>query len=336
MTSARLNPVKTPSLAAVFGSGRSGSSWLGAIINSHPEVAYRFEPFHRLANRRIAEAERLASSPDLSDSDLNAIYAALLPANPLLEKPPFFEKRNSALAGKVVAWNLARTAPRLQGWFEKLYTPKGRPLLVFKEVTMEPLMENLLERTTMPIIYLVRHPGAVVASHLRGQAGGAMPVGDHRAVRRIVEALDRELAETFASRLAAMTETELNALIWRAEVQRGLRAVRAHASTAMLVLYKHLVTDTIATVTRIFEHFGLELHPQTRAFLETSTRGDQVARWRSGEGVVGDYFSVFRNVQEEMNKWMSQLGPEEVRQVRDIVEPSEAYQHCAALGDWRW
>jgi hypothetical protein len=38
----------SPRIMGIFGTGRSGSSWLGSIIDSHPQVAYRFEPFHRL------------------------------------------------------------------------------------------------------------------------------------------------------------------------------------------------------------------------------------------------------------------------------------------------
>ena len=41
-------------LAAI--TGRCGSTWLGAMVSSHPEVAYLFEPFHRLSKTQPAIA----------------------------------------------------------------------------------------------------------------------------------------------------------------------------------------------------------------------------------------------------------------------------------------
>ncbi|MDJ0687655.1 MAG: hypothetical protein QNJ41_04015 [Xenococcaceae cyanobacterium MO_188.B32] len=41
-------------MGALFGLGRSGTTWLGAIVASHPEILYRFEPFHRLQKIYIA------------------------------------------------------------------------------------------------------------------------------------------------------------------------------------------------------------------------------------------------------------------------------------------
>ncbi|MGL6343136.1 MAG: hypothetical protein ACRC80_28855, partial [Waterburya sp.] len=83
-----------PKLGGIFGTGRCGTTWLGAMVSSHPDVAYRFEPFHRLKKSKIAIATALEKirAEDFSAQDLNLIYQALLPAYPEVEKPPFFAK----------------------------------------------------------------------------------------------------------------------------------------------------------------------------------------------------------------------------------------------------
>ena len=40
--------INSHQLGAIFGTGHSGTTCLGSIISSHPNIAYRFEPFHRL------------------------------------------------------------------------------------------------------------------------------------------------------------------------------------------------------------------------------------------------------------------------------------------------
>ena len=81
-------------MGSIFGTGRSGTTWLGAMVSSHPEIAYRFEPFHRLGATQPAVEEALETirSNEFSYKDLSSVYQALLPAYPQAEKPPFFPK----------------------------------------------------------------------------------------------------------------------------------------------------------------------------------------------------------------------------------------------------
>ena len=76
-----------PKIGAIFGTGRSGSTWVGAVINTHPKIAYRFEPFDRVPNDpAIQKAMQLLKFGDLNDQALDIIYQALLPANPLADQ----------------------------------------------------------------------------------------------------------------------------------------------------------------------------------------------------------------------------------------------------------
>ena len=100
------------SLGAIFGAGRSGTTWLGSVVSSHPDVAYRFEPFHRLENRNnhLKEVRQKIESNSVSSQDLFLLYQALLPAAPEMEKQPFFSKtfERRFSKGEQLLWPLAR------------------------------------------------------------------------------------------------------------------------------------------------------------------------------------------------------------------------------------
>lgn len=320
-------------LAALFGSGRSGSSWLGALVNSHPEVAFRYEPFHRLKDvPRIAEARRVLESQALDDTALETVYGGLLPSTCLAEPPPFFPKTNALRLGRSWVWHAAKAVAPVENVYRTFYTPRGRPPLVFKEVTLEPMMANILQRSTMRCLYLVRHPGAVVASQLRGQASKVMPPPDG-AVRGMLERLGGSAQQRFLPKLAELSDCQKHALLWRSQVELGLTAVKDNPR-AMLLLYENLVTDTLGCVERVFRHFGLEPAEQTREFISVSTSGSQKARWLSGEGLVEDYFSVFKDAKESMEKWMTQLDATQKSQIATVLEDSPAFAHCNSFGHW--
>jgi hypothetical protein len=52
--------------------------------------------------------------------------------------------------------------------------------------------------------------------------------------------------------------------------------------------------------------------------------------------MINDYFSVFRNALQEIDKWKRVLDTDQVRRIRAIVEPSEAFTECATLAEWSW
>jgi hypothetical protein len=43
------------SIAVISGAARSGTSWLGQILDSSPDVAYRFQPFFAYAFKNFVD-----------------------------------------------------------------------------------------------------------------------------------------------------------------------------------------------------------------------------------------------------------------------------------------
>lgn len=319
-------------LMGIFGTNRSGSSWLGSILNTHPQVAYRFEPFHRLKEYpAFCEARELLESEQLTESDLAKVYKILLPARPKIDRPPFFPKIHEMTWGKTWLRPAGLQFKSLGYLFKKLYSPRNTPPLVFKEVTMEPMMQNLLARTTMKVVYLVRHPCGVVASTIKGQRAGVMPVGRHSVLDKLLIKHDPALAESLTTRWNQLGALDKETLLWRLDVEKGIAAAKSHPN-ALIVIYEDLCQRPEELTRQVFEHFKLDLTAQTLSFLENLSREKQPRGWR--EIGINSYFSVVRNPAAMKNKWKQQMSAVDQQRVLGWVADSEAFQYCANLGRW--
>lgn len=321
-------------LMGVFGSGRSGSSWLGSILDSHPMVAYRFEPFHRLQhNADVSRLRKRLEEKSCSDSDLIQVYDILLPANSHIERPPFFSKTNSLFFGKSWLRPAACRFKSLNALYMQIYTPRQHPALIFKEVTMEPMMRNLLKCTTMPLVYLVRHPCAVISSTLDGQKQGVMPSGRHSVLTSLLNKHEPRLAEKYGSQVALMNPLEKEALLWRIDVEKGIAACRK-SDKALVVLYEKLCDDPEGISTQIFNHFSLSISSHTLNYLDNFIQTQRKKLKRRHEFGIKPYFSVMRNPATMKNRWKEKLSPDEKKKIFALVEDSEAFQYCASRGRW--
>lgn len=274
----------------------------------------------------------LLESGELSNDDLPRVYDALLVASPLVEKPPFFGRRPIARLFQTILWGIARSSPLLHPVFERLFAPKGRPQLVFKEVNRAPLMAGMVDRTDLRCIYIVRRPFGVVASRRLGQEQGLLPTGHLRDVSSQIRQLDPVLADELgpADRL---TDLQRNALLWRIEVEKGIEAANRHDSV-LLVVYEDLCMNPRGCTRRILEHFGMEFAPEVESFLGESTRPRALSKFTRAEFLVSNFFTVYRDPVVSMNKWRHLLSESDKAQILQIVEPSPAYAQCVDLGYW--
>jgi len=95
------------------------------------------------------------------------------------------------------------------------------------------------------------------------------------------------------------------------------------------VIYENLCRDTPAETEGVFAHLGLAVGPQTRAFIQPPEQQTQ----RSELGVK-DYFSVYRNPLEVMDKWRTELTAEQIGNVREVCEGSAAVRVAGEA--WTW
>ncbi len=326
------------SIGAIIGPGRSGTTWAGTLVDSCPDVVYRFEPFHRMAKVDAGFRDWMDKLKQLEvgERDLPRLYGSLVPAHPLTNKPPFFPEKSYSLRtfGRQQLWPMARVIPAVSSLYRAAYSPQPGPPLVFKEVTFLKPTRNLLERTSVPIVYMARHPCATVLSEVRGQARGKMPAARQQHLRKILHENAPEMADRFNDVLDEDDAIRRSALLWRFEVETSIPLVK-QSRNGIVMTYEQLAGDTHGQARTLLAHFGLEYSAQTERFVDFLLGMDsagQGARPRTGWG--DRYFSVYRNPRLQKDAWKSRMSREDRRKVEEIVRDSPAFEYCATLGNW--
>ncbi len=320
------------SLGAIFSAGRSGSTWLGSVVSSHPDIDYRFEPILRLRETpAFAELERELRHPTRA-LEVGDFFAALQGADPRVVKPPFLHAGEPGLrpAARGVLWAAARSSSKLSDRFARGLAAEPGANIVFKEVDRLYALNAVVQLPQISLVYLMRHPVAVVASHLKGSGLGLMPEG-------LAESLINTLADHaelahYLDRIDTLSSAQVEALLWRARTERSLAAVETCPSSTV-VFYEGLIAEPFIGAELALNALGFDMCDATRQFVATTVSG--ASRWRRlsyGELPVNSYFTVFRTPRP--SDWRAAAEPELIAQVLDIVESSPAYERGMASGHW--
>lgn len=223
-----------PSIIAIHGAPRSGTSWLGQLFNSSEHVAYRYQPF-------FAHAFRGRIDVSTGPAGLERFFDDLLST----DDDFVLQRASLALAG-----------------YELAFDKRGITHLVYKEVRFHDLLEPLLER--MPRLHavgIVRDPRAVIASW------AAAP-----REFRPEWCLHDEWREA-PSKNGGQPENWYGFVRWRELAVLFLRLRERFPGQFSLVRYEDLVAAPGATLGGLFEACGLPMTLQVHDFLRRS-RGE--------------------------------------------------------------
>ncbi len=321
----------------LFGPNRSGTTWLGSVLNAHPEIAYRFEPFHRLRDKpEIRSFIHAIHTSDTSNESTNELYMALLSADPVLDKPPFFRKVWSNELFKSSLYGPCRLLPVLSRLYRQLYTPPVNTPVLIKDVTCERHIAPLLKNTRLPIVYLVRHPVATVLSLTRGQISGQMGVNRLNVLDQSIKYHNSDLYEEYRSRLDSMSLLQKNALFWKIDVEKAIAAISGfETDQAMVIVYENLCTDPHLYTDKILNFYGLSTTREVTAFLTglcelNEPKNNKNVRFKKNS----NYFSIMHNPMSQKDAWRTTAQDSEIDAVYQIVKDSFAFQKLAELGGW--
>ena len=300
---------------------RSGSTWLGKIFDSHPEVLYRHEPDSLDRGGDLpnpVEAAEIAAWRSAARA-----YLLRLGASPQLKvagQLPLFRKgfRSPAAQRRHVATILLLrlllrvpgAANLAQSWPVSDLRTRPPHLLVIKSVSgcgrAGVFAEALPEAR---VVFLMREPFGQIASLLHGTRIGKLGVSD--TVHRLWAwsgAAGYGLTEAGFTRLSLVEQLAWH---WVLANEKAVSDLAGRANV-LRVHYGDMRADPLGGGRALFAFAGLDWRDQTERFIRRSTRF----------GGPESYYQVWRNTAKPETKWSVVLTLDDRARIGAIVQQS--------------
>jgi hypothetical protein len=313
-----------PRIAFVFGAPRSGTTWLGKLLDSSPSVAYLHEPINKGRGLMIHRAIRALRQGQPLEPDIGRQAAQDLIHNyGRFLQPPFFRKEFAPYtAASSLAWSWLRLTGRPARCLVGPRDPQQVGAVVVKDGLCwfsRPLTEALNAKA----LILLRHPCGVVNSMLRGQQIGAMEKSSRDSLWLSHSQLLRELGYRKED-LFDLADDELEALCWLAAYHEV--PTWSADDRFKILTYHQTVTSTPALVEELFPWLGLPITDQTRAFVKSGRKpgGDWLRRLLGARKL---YYAVAPRSERPDLAWQKELSRDSQQRILKIVAsfPMERY-----------
>jgi hypothetical protein len=214
----------------IGGVARSGTSWVGQIFNSHPEVRFRFQPLFSYEFKGSVNAD---STAEEHMKFLDGLWGT--------------ESEFLTQADKVRS-----------GDYPDFKHSGSETTLVFKENRYQSVIEPMLRRVpNAKVIGLVRNPCAVINSW-KNNAKEFPPGSVLRDEWRFGECKNSGPEDYFGY------------YKWKEVANLYLDLATQYPTQACVVRYEDIVHKRVERCEEMFKFIDLELDPQTTAFLEQS------------------------------------------------------------------
>jgi len=258
----------------VAGTGRSGTTWLAEIIRSQVPCRLMFEPF----NPRKVSAYRSFNyfqymRPEETNAELRKYCLTVFTGN---IRDPWIDRDVSVLR------------------------PQSR---LIKDIRANLMLRWLCrEFPSIPVVFLVRHPCAVVSSRMKLAWATDSDIAPLLGQPRLVE---DHLADKIRVFERAKTPEEKHALVWCVSNLVPLRQFGAGELTT--VFYENLCANPSQEIDRIFRRLG---HPYDASVFGRLHQPSMMSSQGSAV-VTGD---------DRIAGWQKELSPRQIRAVLGVVE----------------
>lgn len=313
------------SIILAFGLPRSGTTWVGKILDSHPRTLYRHEPdsLRRLRIDPVVEVDSNLDPSEIQD------FIAKLPgsrAAKVCSKAPIFPKEYLSF-GRLNLFRLSSLVTKFGGRIWKNMPVFGAPSgskdpttrVVWKSIESLSRL-GYIAKHSFPSrsIHILRHPCGQVSSILRGEAkqrfDSETPASEDFGIFEILCRTPQ--AKHFGLNMHMLKQcTPVERLAWRWLIPNAKCYEEMRQSSDYLALkYEDLCEDPIRMSKEIMKHCDLSWSTQTQKFVEESTS--------TGEGT--SYYSVYKDPKVAANRWKSELPADDVRTIMGIIAKHDA------------
>lgn len=220
-------------LVAIHGVPRSGTSWLGSILDSSPDTKYLLQPLFSYAFKDFLNAN---SSPDKIEDFIQGLSVS---------EDEFINQYDKKKLG---------TYPI----FEK-NSPLG--VIVYKEARYHYIIENLLKRNPeIKVVGIIRNPHAVIHSFFRAP----------REFRRDLGWKELEEWRFAEKKNEGRKENFYGYQKWVEVATMFLDLQNRFPNRFYIQKYEDLIDDIENEISKLFSFCELTIHPQTLNFLASS------------------------------------------------------------------
>lgn len=220
---------------AIHSVPRSGSTWLGAIFNSHPDVIYRMQPLFSYAFKDYL-------NENSSDETINKFFSEISNS-----EDDFLHQRAAKKNGLIPV-------------FEK---SDNFSHICYKEVRYHHILRNLLNRDKdIKVIGLIRNPFSVINSWLKAPKEFKTELGWKAEEEwRFAPSKNQDRPEEFNGYQK-----------WKEVAFLFLELKKNFPERFFLLEYENILQNPKLEVNNLFSFCGLFLDPQTIKFIDQSTQ----------------------------------------------------------------
>ncbi len=324
----------------LVGRGRSGTSWIGGIMNTYSHCIYKYEPFLKIPycgwfdNLNKTDAEKLRGQ----------FKKLCLQCHHGVDMPPFlpksFRPQNPILLHALYA--LANRVKRCKGLYEsygklRLNQAKHEISILIKQVNFpNEKLPDFCRVLNPKIVGLVRNPFANIASHLVGVRGhlfkGVRPKSPqpdskkgkaekgrakwNELIRKKIFQSGNKSFLKYSDGLEKMNLQAFCAVTWRIYVEPMVEFIENY-DNGLLIVYEDMCRDPLGVSERIFDFAGWEMTDFTKNYIRKTTTEKKIQRSTSKS-----YYSIFKDPGKSMNKWKTQLSDREKRDIALVIKDS--------------
>ena len=218
---------------ALFGVPRSGTSWIGEILNSSPNTAYRYQPLFSFAHKDYLTN----ASPK---AQINDFFFKLLSCD-----DDFTNQKKRRKSGDFPM-------------FEKNDTTH----IIFKEVRYINILMNMMRKAeNVILVAVIRNPLSVINSWLRAP----------REFREDLGWSEKE-EWRYALKKNLNRPEEYNGFEkWKEATQLFLQLKKIFPKRVYILRYSHLLRNTVQESQNLFKFIKLNFTEQTKTFINNST-----------------------------------------------------------------